>query len=595
MYRPWTQFATNYAEKGNDKGPYPNSPVSQPTYNRSPAPFSSMSFQQTPACSQNFDTNQNHLMQQAPYECTEKQHFYHAEQQKQVYNEQPQHQQLGQPSPAAVYHQPLDSNNNQVKNVREDPDMDENFPSYNDIRKVFVDKQKEERESVPNNQMHPRPARNVLRRPPSPQVSKKPPMSFKKPVGTPFFSPQSRADSTHNSQPTHTVNVRSSTQKPTHQMSKVSHDPSQEQKTEPQRIRHNSMRVPSRQLSASPYQEVAVRNVNNESSTSWQHIKPSRDAVKSRPPLPLHIPTMVESPTKVIITSNSPHSPQKATYIPDGNYQPAYQTSSQPLTCDNSLSMNSVDNQPRRRRSYAEVMITHNSLPRNFTSRPTLSKQHSSDGHVTNGSEEMLFSRERRCTTLNRRSSYSSKSNSVWTRADSAPVCSQRTARIEMRSPSMNQMLYPSSPASSQQPSPFYAGHAGSPQVVSASSQSQAGKSAAHLQFNSPMALYSTANAQEALAKDKEASELIQIVGPGGKVSTIQTSPTLKAVLREDQIKRQTGYKPNVGFYHCYGEYGPGYGPLRQYEEVPDTLSQTITFYNEHQDKSLTYPVWNTC
>lgn len=35
-------------------------------------------------------------------------------------------------------------------------------------------------------------------------------------------------------------------------------------------------------------------------------------------------------------------------------------------------------------------------------------------------------------------------------------------------------------------------------------------KSAAHLQFNSPMALYSTANAQEALDKDKEASELIQ-------------------------------------------------------------------------------------
>ena len=35
-------------------------------------------------------------------------------------------------------------------------------------------------------------------------------------------------------------------------------------------------------------------------------------------------------------------------------------------------------------------------------------------------------------------------------------------------------------------------------------------KTAAHLQYNSPMSLYSTKNAQQALDKDKEASELLK-------------------------------------------------------------------------------------
>lgn len=83
-----------------------------------------------------------------------------------------------------------------------------------------------------------------------------------------------------------------------------------------------------------------------------------------------------------------------------------------------------------------------------------------------------------------------------------------------------------------------------------------------------------------------------RIIGDDGKASTIKISPTLQAVLREDAIKKQTGEKPSFGFYHNEREYGPGYGPLRQYEENPDTLRQTITVYNKQQDSSLHYPMW---
>ena len=88
---------------------------------------------------------------------------------------------------------------------------------------------------------------------------------------------------------------------------------------------------------------------------------------------------------------------------------------------------------------------------------------------------------------------------------------------------------------------------------------------------------------------------ICRIYGPDGKEVEKKVSPTLKAVLREDQVKRQTGYKPSVNFYHNHREYGPGYGPLRQYEEIPDTLDQEITVYNKQQDRSLSYPMWSEC
>lgn len=83
-----------------------------------------------------------------------------------------------------------------------------------------------------------------------------------------------------------------------------------------------------------------------------------------------------------------------------------------------------------------------------------------------------------------------------------------------------------------------------------------------------------------------------RIVGPDGKSSTIAYSPTLQAVLREDRVKKQTGHKPGVPYYHHEREYGPGIGPLRQYEETPDSLKTNITSYNQKQDKSLSYSAW---
>lgn len=88
---------------------------------------------------------------------------------------------------------------------------------------------------------------------------------------------------------------------------------------------------------------------------------------------------------------------------------------------------------------------------------------------------------------------------------------------------------------------------------------------------------------------------LYRITGGKEKSTAISVSPTLRAVLREDRVRKRTGYKPNVNFYHHQQEYGPGYGPLRQYEETPDTLCQTITSYNRQQDRSLTYPMWAEC
>lgn len=66
----------------------------------------------------------------------------------------------------------------------------------------------------------------------------------------------------------------------------------------------------------------------------------------------------------------------------------------------------------------------------------------------------------------------------------------------------------------------------------------------------------------------------------------------MKAVLREDMVKNYTGHTPDINFFYGHREYGPGIGPLRQYEEVPDTLCQPITSYNQAQDKTLTYRAW---
>lgn len=83
-----------------------------------------------------------------------------------------------------------------------------------------------------------------------------------------------------------------------------------------------------------------------------------------------------------------------------------------------------------------------------------------------------------------------------------------------------------------------------------------------------------------------------RIVGTDGKSSKVLNSPTLQAVMREDKVKQECGHRPDVNFYHHQHEYGPGIGPLRQYEETPDSLKTNITSYNQSQDKSLTYSLW---
>lgn len=55
-------------------------------------------------------------------------------------------------------------------------------------------------------------------------------------------------------------------------------------------------------------------------------------------------------------------------------------------------------------------------------------------------------------------------------------------------------------------------------------------------------------------------------------------SPTLRYVLREDQVKAKTGHKPDVKFYKEAREYGPGKVPLKAYKETVDDAMPTSDF-----------------
>ena len=58
----------------------------------------------------------------------------------------------------------------------------------------------------------------------------------------------------------------------------------------------------------------------------------------------------------------------------------------------------------------------------------------------------------------------------------------------------------------------------------------------------------------------------------------IVDSPTLRYVLREDQIKAKTGHTPDVKFYKEVREYGPGMVPLKAYKEEVDDVVPTSDF-----------------
>lgn len=55
-------------------------------------------------------------------------------------------------------------------------------------------------------------------------------------------------------------------------------------------------------------------------------------------------------------------------------------------------------------------------------------------------------------------------------------------------------------------------------------------------------------------------------------------SPTLRYVLREDQVKAQTGHAPGASFYKQVREYGPGKGPLKAYKETIDDVVPSSDF-----------------
>ncbi|KAF6023694.1 hypothetical protein EB796_018000 [Bugula neritina] len=100
--------------------------------------------------------------------------------------------------------------------------------------------------------------------------------------------------------------------------------------------------------------------------------------------------------------------------------------------------------------------------------------------------------------------------------------------------------------------------------------------SAAHLQYNSPLQLYSKKNAQNALnisvPGDSSAGQTIKLSAyQGGEAKgDIVDSPTLRYVLREDEVKAKTGHKADVQFYREAHEYGPGMVPLKAYKEEVD-------------------------
>lgn len=55
-------------------------------------------------------------------------------------------------------------------------------------------------------------------------------------------------------------------------------------------------------------------------------------------------------------------------------------------------------------------------------------------------------------------------------------------------------------------------------------------------------------------------------------------SPTLRYVLREDEVKAKTGHNPGMKFYKEAREYGPGKVPLKAYKEEVDDALPTSDF-----------------
>lgn len=389
--------------------------------------------------------------------------------------------------------------------------MDEDFPSYRDIRKVFLNKQQQAEKDERRSQTLPR------RRANQPPVSQKPPTPVSPKVNgfAPKYKPLSSHAPAHNTM-TSSVNI-DSPQKPRRSFSQFNQESSPGTMSVP--VHHHqpatppsmsvpvyhrqpatppSMSVPAhhhqpdtpasmyaparhhqaatppsarrqnsitqlnssnylntdQQARSQNYREVPVYHVKETNKpTNWQHVTPNRDAVKYRPPMSIKIPSHNHSvyssdgAPKVVITSNSPQSPQKAVYRESGDQSvhPFITSASSNQASPGFISMASRDNQPRRRRSYAEIMIKHDSLPSTLQRSVSQYSQGSvlSDGL---GEDIELFPRQRRYNTLGsfrRRPQQSSPpAKPAWQRASSVPPQEHGFARVNLHRPTMNQMLY---------------------------------------------------------------------------------------------------------------------------------------------------------
>lgn len=368
-WRPQNTFATDYQNIGSYVptsdpmyNPNPSLYAQRPSntmyppssYNRSPAPFTSphapqplsqsdLSYSQPPA------TFQSHSQ---PIGSQNQQFYQHHE----------------------------TSFSEQTMDRREQPDMDEDFPTYKELRNVFLNKQREaeaEDRSVP--------ARKSWRPPPSAKVA---PPTARKPQPHSFSQvPQLRTSS---------MNIQQQAPQPPQQ------PPPQWQQNQSRRDQFTPSANQVPQYTEIPIQHssrVAVRPTQLHSQPVLQ--SPQQE-MSYRPPMSINVTsqptfTTYDKPSpRVVITSNSPKSPQKAMYRPDGEegyIMPLPRRHSVSITPRMPL-MSSTANQPRRRTSYAEIMMTGapSSLPRNFSMRsPGVSQRTFSQvttNYTTSGGQE---------------------------------------------------------------------------------------------------------------------------------------------------------------------------------------------------------------
>lgn len=467
--QPWRpSFATDYKERGNYPNPpaypptqqqlpymYPPSPSPKPNYNRAAQPFQSLSSgssaqQQQSAPMQKPNSHPSQYPQSAPYSSQPQSHYQDpsAMASQMSYQQQSQSQQgyEQQSVHEEEYYQDRYENLNQQRDPkREEPDMDEDFPSFKELRSKFLDKEKETDGSEKKLQRKVGKLGDSYRAQQSggyePQAEqKKPPPLPKKPAQQQqsysqpqqqqqqqVYQPQQQYPS--QPQPNNNQNLPSQDQPQQNQQQQSAsayQQPQTQAQIRPQQqnqqkksftqIRTSSRSTASNQLPSggqtpsgydqmdsqpsyppsSGYREIPVHHISSSqpAASSWsphqqgqQHHQTTttrnivtRQEMGYRPPMSINVSNAsdtysYDSPSpRVVITSNSPRSPQKATYRPGpddysdlivGRRRRHSVTISPNVTV-----MNSFDNQPRRRTSYAEITLSGaNSLPRNFTMR----------------------------------------------------------------------------------------------------------------------------------------------------------------------------------------------------------------------------------